>query len=113
MGTLRQGARDWISLHKAITGELANENSISVTDCAINLPLTEPKGRSDLSSIWSNNHANAFGPSVMHVPKCTGKHKPSYWLAAVAQLTAENSLRDFSHLMLLSNAVLVHCCIAQ
>ena len=65
---------------------------------------------SELSSIWSSNHANAFGPSVMLVPKCTGEQKPSYWLQQTNYINKQQtkSMQDFCHLLLLSSAVFLH-----
>jgi len=81
-------------LHKAITTKWA------ITDCVLNLPLN---AMSELSSIWSSNHANAFGPSVMLVPKCTGEQKPSYWLQQTNYINKQQtkSMQDFCHLLLL------------
>ena len=57
----------------------SHSEELSVTD----LPPTVDMGTSELSSIWSINHANAFGPSVMLAPKNhTTSRLTCYHLAA-------------------------------
>ena len=75
-------------------------------DSSTNLPLTVANGKSDLSSIWSNNHANAFGPSVMLVPQCTQKHKTSYWLY---NLTAIKSIQNPFQSTVTTKCHILHC----